>query len=165
MSLALLLACLSETGCSRPAENADSAPPPSATREAPGFSLAGIDGKPVRLSDYEGKVVVINFWATWCPPCRAEIPDFVKFYNENKEKGLVIIGIALEQSASDVRRMVESLNMTYPVALSDGSVERRYGGFRGIPTTFVIARDGTIARKHTGMMNAEQLASLLDGLL
>lgn len=133
--------------------------------KAPGFELRDLDGKIVKLSDYSGKVVIVNFWATWCPPCRAELPEFVRFYNENKKKGVEIIGIALSSRKADVDAMVKEYGMSYPVCLSDGKAEAAYGGIRAIPTTFIIDRKGNISTSRKGMMGYKDLEEAVKKLL
>ena len=133
-------------------------------KKAPNFSLQTPDGKVIKLSDYKGKIVILNFFATWCPPCKREIPDFVKFYNKNKEK-VEIIGIAVGSSVSKVKRMIENYKISYPVVMSDGKVEKVYGGISGVPTTFIIDKNGNIYKKHIGLMRKENLKKIVEELL
>lgn len=132
---------------------------------APNFSLKTIDGKIVQLSDFKGKVVVVNFWGTWCPPCRNEIPDFVKIYNTYKEKGLVIIGIAVQSPPAQIKNLIKEYKITYPVVIGDRKVASQYGGIRGIPTTFFINRQGCIVKKHVGLLEKDVFEKILKGLL
>ena len=113
------------------------------------FSLKSLDGKIIRLSDFKGKVVILDFWATWCPPCKAEIPSFVSLYNKLGKDGLVIIGAAVDEPGR-VAQFVKDNSVTYPVVLPDQTVTDAYGGIRGIPTTFVIDKRGKIVRSYTG---------------
>lgn len=125
----------------------------AAAKEAPDFALPRSgDGKIVKLSDSKGKVRIVNFWATWCPPCRAEIPHFVSMYKDLKGKGVEIIGISLDQKGdSVVAPFVKSNQMNYPVVIGDEKVVSAYGGIRGIPTTFIVDRQGRIVKKFVGL--------------
>lgn len=118
---------------------------------APQFTLKDIDGKSVSLNDYKNKVIILDFWATWCPPCREEIPDFIALQNEYGKKGLQIIGIAVDRDGiKSVKPFYENMGMNYPVLLTDGKVESKYGGIRAIPTTFIIDKKDSIAKKYVG---------------
>jgi len=125
----------------------------AAPKEAPDFALPRTgDGKTVKLSDFKGKVRIVNFWATWCPPCRAEIPHFVSMYKDLKGKGVEIIGISLDQKGdAAVAPFVKENKMNYPVVLGDENVVSAYGGIRGIPTTFIVDRQGRIVKKFVGL--------------
>jgi peroxiredoxin len=117
--------------------------------KAPEFSIKALDGKNIRLSDYKGKVVIVDFWATTCPPCRMEIPGFVKLYDKYKSKGLVIIGAAADYPER-VKKFVKENKMIYPVGFADGQMAEKFGGIMGIPTTFVIDKTGNIVKKYVG---------------
>ncbi|MBI4418883.1 MAG: TlpA family protein disulfide reductase [Ignavibacteriales bacterium] len=139
---------------------------PAQNKKAPDFRLQTADGTTIELSKLKGKVVVLNFWATWCGPCRREIPDFIEVYGEYKSQGLEIIGIALdEEGFSLVTPFVKRFNIPYPVVIGTGKIVNAYGGFNAIPTTFVIDRNGTIVGEHTGLMTKTQLVGKLKGLL
>lgn len=129
-------------------------------KKAPDFASTSIDGKIIKLSDFKGKKVILNFWATWCPPCRAEIPDFVKFYNENKEK-VEIIGIAVGSKKEDVKEIIRKFNISYPVCLSDKKIEDLYGPIQYVPTTFFIDENGYIKFKKIGAMKEEELKEII----
>jgi thiol-disulfide isomerase/thioredoxin len=117
---------------------------------APGFTLTDIFGKKLSLSDYKGKVVMLDFWATWCGPCRIEIPGFVELQERYRDQGFSIIGISLDDSSEPVMEFYKQFKMNYPVALGDDSLGALYGGIFGMPTTFLIGRDGRIYSKHIG---------------
>ena len=119
---------------------------------APGFSLKTADGKSVELKNLKGKVVVVNFWATWCPPCRAEIPGMIEVYNSYKAKGLEIVAVSLDRGGwKDVTPFAEKMGMKFPVVLDqEGELATAYGGIQYIPTTFIIDRKGNIVSKHVG---------------
>jgi cytochrome c biogenesis protein CcmG/thiol:disulfide interchange protein DsbE len=138
-----------------------------ASDEAPNFSLKTLSGNTFRLKEHRGKVVVLNFWGTWCPPCREEIPMFVKLQRELGDEGLQFIGVALERSAGpeEVRAFTQKMDMNYPVGLGDGSIAQKYGGVRGLPMTFIIGPDGTIRGHIPGMATESMLRPGLEKLL
>ncbi|NTW48663.1 MAG: TlpA family protein disulfide reductase [Chlorobiales bacterium] len=129
---------------------------PAALSKAPDFVLQTIDGKPLRLSDYKGKAVILNFWATWCPPCRAEIPDMIELQKKyGGKKNFSFIGIAVGDELDKVQSFVRDKGINYPVAMGNESVTDAYGqfiegGMRGIPTTFVINTKGEILGHFVG---------------
>jgi cytochrome c biogenesis protein CcmG/thiol:disulfide interchange protein DsbE len=136
------------------------------TRKAPPLTGATANGTTVDLSALKGKVVVVNFWATWCPPCRAEIPDFISVYNDYKSKGLEIVGVSLDEGGwSDVTPYVQRSKINYPIILGDRRVARTWGGIQAIPTTFIIDKQGNIAVSHVGMMSKAQLLEKIKPLL
>ena len=116
------------------------------SEKAPDFSLETLRGDPFRLSEHRGEVVVLNFWATWCPPCREEIPMFVDLQRELGDEGLQFVGVALERSAGPekVRAFAEKMNINYPIGMGTGRIAKKYSGVRGLPMTFIIGPDGTV---------------------
>lgn len=131
---------------------------------APDFSLSTIDGETLKLSDYKGKVIILDFWATWCPPCRKEIPDLIKLYDKYKDKGLIIIGISSEDT-NTLKEFSEDNGINYPIALGNQKVAEAYGGIQYIPTTFVIDREGNIIKKHVGFTEYEVFEAEIKELL
>jgi cytochrome c biogenesis protein CcmG/thiol:disulfide interchange protein DsbE len=121
----------------------------NAVASAPGFTLTDLEGRPVSLSDFRGKVVVLDFWATWCPPCKREIPDFVGLQSTYGSRGVQIVGIALDEPAR-TKAFAVANRMNYPVLLGNEEVSSQYGGISGIPTTFVLDRNGKIFRRYIG---------------
>jgi cytochrome c biogenesis protein CcmG/thiol:disulfide interchange protein DsbE len=132
---------------------------------APQFSLKDINGKEVSLSDFKGKVVILDFWATWCGPCRSEIPDFIALQKKYGGKGLQVIGISVDKDKNALSKFYKDNGMNYPVALTDGAVESKYGGIRGIPTTFIIDKSGKIVKKYVGATSKEQFEGDIKPLL
>jgi thiol-disulfide isomerase/thioredoxin len=120
---------------------------------------------PVKMADYKGKVVIVNFWATWCGPCKVEIPDFVKLYAEYKDKGLVIVGISIDDSPEQLKAFMGEYKMNYPVLQMTPEVETAWGPFYGYPTSLVVARDGSICTKHLGPATKEQFEKEIKALL
>jgi peroxiredoxin len=134
--------------------------------QAPAFSLTNSEGKNVTLDDFKGKVVVLNFWATWCPPCRAEIPDFINVYKKYRSKGVEIVGISLDHKGWEVvRPFIKHNKINYPVLLGDQRIARSYGNVRSIPTTFIIDKKGTIVDQHVGVMTEKDLVRKFEKLL
>jgi thiol-disulfide isomerase/thioredoxin len=135
-------------------------------QKAPNFSLKSYDGKIVELAKLKGKVVIVNFWATWCPPCRAEIPDFIKVYDAYKSKGLEIVGIALDEDGwPKVKPFAEKNKINYPVVLGNAEVVQQYGGIEGIPTTFIVDKKGNIVDRQVGMLTKSMLEQKIRLLL
>ncbi|MBN1805148.1 MAG: redoxin domain-containing protein [Sedimentisphaerales bacterium] len=120
-------------------------------KPAPAFTLQELDGKKVSLSDFKGKVVILNFWATWCPPCIKEIPDFIKLYDKYKDHGFTMIGMSVDhQGISIVKAFKQRFNINYPILMADINVSDAYGNIDNIPTTFVIDSDGIVKREYIG---------------
>ena len=121
------------------------------------FTFKDIHGKSVALADYRGKVVLLDFWATWCPPCRKEIPGFIELYDKYKSRGFVVIGVSMDDSVSDVKKFAKQIKMNYPIVLGAGREDLHATlGELPLPTAFVIGRDGRICRKHDGLTPKEQ---------
>jgi len=138
-----------------------------AAKKAPDFNLTDLNGKQVTLGSLKGKVVVLNFWASWCPPCKREIPDFIKTYEKFKDKGFVIVGIAVSSKPDDVKALVKQYNITYPVAMASGTVEQDYGPVTAVPTTFIIDKNGNLVPggKRIGMFSEGELEKVIEPLL
>ncbi len=137
----------------------------SEPKPAQDFTLKDLDGNDVKLSSLKGKAVVINFWATWCYPCKEEIPDLQKSYDENKDKGLIILGVNIKENGTKVSKFAKDYKMTYPILLDiDGTISDAYHVF-GIPMSFFIDREGIIKDSFIGMLTKEDLSKKLAAIL
>jgi peroxiredoxin len=129
------------------------------------ITLKDMNGGAVRLADYKGKVIVLNFWATWCGPCQAEIPELIDTYESYKDKGVVVLGVSIDDTAEMLRTYAAQKKMTYPVLLMQDELEEAYGPLLGVPITFFIGRDGLIHEKHFGPVSKEQVEQEIKSLL
>ncbi len=128
-------------------------------------TFVGLDGKPVKLSDYRGKFVVVNFWATWCPPCLIEIPELVMFHEAHHDKDAVVLGVNYEENDPEkVKAFIESQMISYPVVRLKGRLDGRntpLGPLRGLPTTFMIDPEGNLVARRTGMVDQKMLEEFI----
>jgi len=133
--------------------------------QAPGFRLESLDGRQVSLADYPGQVVLLNFWATWCPPCKEEIPAIEKAYEAHRDEGFMVLGINEGETFEAVQAFASEIGITYPVLIDKrGNVAAQYRR-RGLPLTLIVDRDGVIQVRHEGYLTAGQLDKYLSGLL
>ncbi len=134
-------------------------------KPAPQFVRTGLTGKQVDLKSYRGKVVLLNFWATWCAPCQVELPRFEAWQKKYGPKGLQVLAVSMDDGDAPVKRTVRRLHLTYPVLLGDAKLGDAYGGVLGLPITFLIDRKGTIVAKIKGEADLKQLESRVKALL
>jgi thiol-disulfide isomerase/thioredoxin len=132
---------------------------------APDFELPGREGQRVALADFRGQTVILDFWATWCAPCVAQIPILNAFHDAHQDRGVVVLGVALDAGGFEAVERFEAEDLggeaiRYPVVLGDESLLQRYGGF-GLPTLYVVRPDGTLASSHVGGLTAEELEAAL----
>ena len=131
------------------------------TTPAPDFSIKDIGGRPVTLADFKGKVLVLNFWATWCPPCRAEIPDFIEAYKSLKGQGLEILGLSFDRLAPDkLRAWADEVGINYPVALATTQIVEAYQPGEYIPSTIIVDGRGRIRFRNVGPLDRDTLTRL-----
>jgi thiol-disulfide isomerase/thioredoxin len=167
--LPIIVLGVSTSGCHRATEpDASAGPPGPAIAErarlqffrnpaaVPEITLTDLDGKSISSTQWRGKVTLVNFWATWCPPCRAEIPDLIAL--QEKYRGqLQIIGISQDEAPPElVKRFVAAQQMNYPVAMTTPAVDKAFPGIAALPTTYMIDRDGRIVQRHVGMLTADR---------
>jgi peroxiredoxin len=133
---------------------------------APTFELQTIDGEPVSLEQYRGQVVLLNFWATWCPPCRIEMPGFQRVYRDKRDQGFVVLGLSTDQGGrAVVRQFLNERGITFPVAMASARVVQDFGGVRALPTSFLIDREGRIRQEIRGIFAEPALRMAVDHLL
>jgi peroxiredoxin len=139
---------------------------PWQTEVTPEWSLKDVEGKTVRAADFKGKVVILDFWATWCGPCRAEIPGFIALQKQYKKRGLVVVGLSVDEDGADVvKPFVQKLGMNYPVVLAEKKTQEAFGGIEAVPTTFLIDREGRIVKEHMGFADKDEFENEIKPLL
>jgi peroxiredoxin len=165
---AILLACIVMGAQSRAAVAGQTTPAcaPDAKRANLNFVLKDIANKNVKLADYRGKVILLNFWATWCVPCRTEIPWFVEFQQLYGSRGFQALGVSADDTLDKLKPFVQEIKVTYPVLQGMGrnNLLDTYG-VAGLPVTVLVARDGRICGRHTGMVDRQQFANEIEALL
>jgi peroxiredoxin len=138
--------------------NSENAPVPS-------FQLTALDGSSLSSESLRGKVVLVNFWATWCPPCRFEMPGFQAVYDSRKGRGFIVLGITTDGDRDLIDRFLAEHHITYPIAMASGSVVQSFGGVSVLPTSFLIDRNGRIRNEVRGVFASVALRSAVDHLL
>ena len=127
-------------------------------KPAPAFTLVNLAGKKVSLSDYKGRPVIVNFWATWCAPCKLEMPWFQEFRSKYSGQGFEVLGIAEDEAPKDeIEKTAKKVNVTYPILLTDGKVAPAYGGVDSLPTSFYIDRKGVIVTETIGLASKDEV--------
>jgi DsbE subfamily thiol:disulfide oxidoreductase len=133
---------------------------------APAWQLKDLEGKAVSSGDFKGKVVVLNFWATWCPPCRQEIPDFIALQKEYGSRGLTFVGVALdEEGASAVKPFAKDAGINYPLVIGDEKAVTAYESIEVVPTTYVIDRNGIVISRHIGSLSKAEMEQEIKPML
>ena len=150
-------------------------PDPVADKPAPDVTFKDLDGKDVRLDSYKGKVVLVNFWATWCEPCQVEIPWLIEMQKKYSSKGFTILGVDADDEGNNVVSAYtakerfnvngEKLPMNYPILRGNDAVADKFGGLLGYPTSFLISRDGKIVKKVQGLVDYDEIKNAIEGQL
>jgi peroxiredoxin len=154
-----------ESGCNSKNGSGGSAASKAEAKLAPDFTLPDLSDKPLTLSSLRGKVVLLDFWATWCTPCREEIPEFVKLQDKYRDHGLQVIGISMDDGPEPVRDFYKKFQMNYPVVMGDAKTGAAYGGVLGLPIAFVIDQNGKILSRHIGATDVSVLEKEIVPLL
>ena len=156
----------SQTGSSGSAATLEIPVPAIRNKPAPDFALPNLDGETVQRADFDNKVLLVNFWATWCAPCLIEIPWFIEFQNQYGEQGLEVIGISLDEGGTKlVQTFVQEHQMNYTVLMGDEKAAETFGGILGLPTTFLVDRAGKYYSRHQGLVSRGILEEELKVLL
>ena len=167
-AIALLAACIL-AGCSSEPRSVRAASPVKPDKErkpAPEFALKDADGKTVHLEDYKGKVVLLDFFATWCGPCKIEIPWFMELERKNKDKGFSVLGVSMDDEGWEVvKPFLADLGVNYRVVIGNDATAQVYGGVDALPTTFLIDRNGRIAAVHVGLASKKVFEDGIQQLL
>jgi peroxiredoxin len=162
-AVALLASC-SKTSTAHASETADAQH--ADRKPAPDFTLQDANGTPIKLSDYHGKAVLLNFWATWCGPCGLEIPWFTEFQQQYKSKGLEIVGVSMDEEGwKAIKPYIAEHKINYRILLGNDSVSQLYGGVDSLPTTFIIGRDGKVSYVHVGLAGKNQYQKEIENVL
>lgn len=163
---AILSLALGACSSSARLDRASSVKPDKDRKTAPEFTLKDASGKPVRLADYRGKVLILDFWATWCEPCAMEIPWFMDLERREKDHGLAVLGVSMDDEGWDaVKPFAAKIGLNYPVVLGNDETALLYGGVDALPTTFLIDREGRIAAVHVGLADRRDIEDGVERLL
>lgn len=147
------------------AQSSRPAAKPATGRLAPDFTRSTLDGKSIHLANYKGKVVLLNFWATWCGPCLTEIPRFNAWQTKYAPQGLQVLGVSMDDDAAPVQKASRKLQFTYPVVMGDEKLGEQYGGVLGLPISYLIGPDGKIIDRLQGETNLDALEKRITTLL
>ena len=171
LAISFLIFLLTITGCDKKTDDSnakgstESLSDKASSEKAPDFTLTTVDNKTIKLSDYKGKIVIIDFWATWCPPCRKGIPDLIEIQNRYK-KDVIVIGLSVDtDTKGEVVPFISNNGINYPVAYPTPDVVSSYGGIESIPTSFIIDQNGTVIDKNVGLVPMSNITSTIDRLL
>jgi cytochrome c biogenesis protein CcmG/thiol:disulfide interchange protein DsbE len=162
----LAISLIQFQGCSSSYVRAATVKPDNERKPAPDFALKDADGKTVHLSDYKGKVVLLDFFATWCGPCKIEIPWFTEMERKNKDRGFAVLGISMDDEGWElVKPFLADLKVNYRVVIGNDQTASMYGGVEALPTTFLIDKEGKIAATHVGLASRKDFEDGIEQLL
>jgi thiol-disulfide isomerase/thioredoxin len=172
---ALLLAATGFSGCKTGAPSGGAAKPAAALANAPDVTFKDLQGQDVSLAGMKGKVVLVNFWATWCAPCQGEIPILIGMQQKYSGKGFTLLGAAMDEEGKKVVEPYvqdskftvggQPVTMNYPIVLGNDDIATKFGGLLGMPTSFLISRDGKIVKKYMGALNEDQVVKDVEAQL
>ncbi len=132
---------------------------------APDFTRADLAGKEVRLSGYRGKLVLLNFWATWCPPCREELPVFSRWQKDLQARGLQVIGLSMDDDVAEVKKFLAEYPVTFPIAMGGAKFAEQFGGVLGVPLTYLIDAQGRVVARYQGEADLKKMEAKVKELL
>ena len=163
---ALAAAAVLLTGCSEPTLVKAAVKAEGERKMAPDFTLTDNNGKPVKLSSFKGKVVLLNFWATWCGPCKVEIPWFIEFQQAYRDRDLVILGVSFDDDGwKSVKPYMTAKKINYRIMIGNDDVAKLYGGVESLPTTLAIDKQGRVASTHVGLVSKSDYKNEIESLL
>ena len=166
LSAALLLAAACGTSGGGSADAAAETAAEGETIRLPDFSLKDVNGKEFTKADIEGRVVLLNFWATWCGPCKIEMPWFIDFQRKYKDQGFLVLAVSLDEEGWEViRPFAAELKPNFPILLGDDATAEEFGGVAALPTSFIIDKNGAIVTRHTGLVSKSEYADEIERLL
>lgn len=135
---------------------------PAVNANAPEISLADLSGRMISLSDFKGKVILVNFWASWCPPCKAELSDFQKVFDSYEDKGFAVIGIVLDDVSP---ALIKDMGITFPIVKTNERVSKSYGNITDVPASLLVGKDGRIIKKLKGVYSEKELSNDIENAL
>ncbi len=145
--------------------SAAAATSPQTPEHLPSFTVTDLNGQGISPATIKGKVALIDFWATWCPPCRKEIPHFNQLYAKYRKQGLIVVGLALDDKAAEVRTFIRQMPIDYPVALASTELQQQFGGIEVYPTAFLVDREGRVVKKYLGYIYPDEFNQDVKALL
>jgi cytochrome c biogenesis protein CcmG, thiol:disulfide interchange protein DsbE len=174
MAIAIAAVAVGFSGCKMTVPAAGSASKPAALADEPNVTFKDLQGKDVTLASFKGKVVLVNFWGTWCEPCRGEIPILIGMQQKYSPKGFTLLGAATNDEEKTVDAFIhntqfnvggQQMTMNYPIVMGSDDISDKFGGLLGMPTSFLITRDGKIAKRYIGSLNENQVVKDVESQL